>query len=72
MKENPKLFECKNWNEFGKFPAVKLSSEITLRDLFAAAALAGMTGDENRSGDFSNYATDAFRFADAMLSERSK
>lgn len=51
-------------------------SVITLRDLFAAFALAGFLASEDRELDAghmeSDYATDAYRMADAMLIERER
>lgn len=47
-------------------------TEITLRDLFAAAALAGTLADTRCSGSFSDFSKDAFAYADAMLAEREK
>jgi len=44
---------------------------MTLRDYFAAKALAGMLADTNRSGAFEAFARDAYGFADAMLKARA-
>ena len=43
---------------------------MTLRDYFAGQALAGLLGDPNAGGEFSAYANDAYRFADAMIEMR--
>ncbi len=42
----------------------------SLRDLFAAAALAGMLATPNREGFYRDYADDAWKHADAMLRAR--
>ena len=45
---------------------------MTLRDWFAGQALAGMASNPRRDGPYSDYAEDAYEYADAMLSEREK
>jgi hypothetical protein len=43
---------------------------LTLRDLFAAAALVGSLANQSCRGSINDFATDAYRFADAMLAAR--
>lgn len=46
---------------------------LTLRDLFAAAALAGILANpENRAGDYGPTVLEAYEFANAMMEERCK
>ncbi len=47
---------------------------MSLRDYFAAAALQGLLArdDEHPATTIANWVEDAFRFADAMLDERTK
>jgi len=45
---------------------------MTLRDWFAAHALAGMLADRERDGGYAAFATDAYGFADAMLANRER
>jgi hypothetical protein len=47
-----------------------LQEGMSLRDWFAGQALAGMSGDPERTGVFEDYAHDAYKFADAMLAAR--
>ena len=44
---------------------------MTLRDYFAAKALAGMCADSEISGSAEAYAESAYKFADAMLAARA-
>ena len=60
-------------------PEVLLSSsgksvELTLRDQFAMAAMQGLLASTaaDYSGGVEPFATDAYKFADAMLAERVK
>ena len=61
---NPKLFKTKG-------PAV--STDITLRDLFAAVAMLGMVirAGADLGWQFED-AKNAYRYADAMLQQREK
>jgi len=45
---------------------------MTLRDYFAAAALAPVISDNLHGDDYARYAEDAYVLADAMLAERAK
>lgn len=81
MSENPKLFEqdgqCERFDAYGNpvFRPGVLSTEITLRDLFAAAALANPTMTAHTDGSQPPDDTVArwcYLMADAMLAERSK
>lgn len=45
--------------------------EWFMRDVFAAAALAGMCADHETNGEAHEYAEAAYAFADAMLIARS-
>ncbi len=45
---------------------------MSIRDFFAAAALAGMTAATDRDGPYEKYAEDAWKFADSMLLQRTK
>ena len=47
-------------------------NEKELRDYFAAAALPGLLASPNREGSLSDYARDAYQFADALLEERRR
>ena len=49
-----------------------LIDSITLRDLFAAAALQGMIKPSARNLDRNHLAIDAYFYADGMLMERDK
>lgn len=53
-----------------EFP--ELSGVLPLRDLFAAAALAGICAREDSVTLFDAAADEAYRCADAMLAERRK
>jgi hypothetical protein len=48
---------------------VRLSSQMTLRDYFAAAALQGLAAKYG-GADYSTFAIYAYGFADAMLAKR--
>ena len=52
--------------------AWEAAQQETLRDKFAAVALNGMLSNSSSLYDFEGAAQDAFRYADAMLKERSK
>lgn len=79
--KNPRLFDFVDTLKNGDFP-VALSTEITLRDLFAAAALGtkivgALIGyedhaPEHRSELVRRLSRDCFEIADAMLAEREK
>ena len=43
---------------------------MTLRDWFAGQALAGILADSKSEGTITEYARDAYRYADAMLTAR--
>ena len=45
---------------------------MTLRDYFAAAALTGLLANEGLSGQYADYAKNAYKVADAMLEKRDK
>jgi len=49
-----------------------LNAGMSLRDWFAGQALAGMCANHEFDGNATDYARDAFSWADAMLSERDK
>lgn len=52
---------------------IKIHEGMTLRDYFAAQALAGILADENvGTNQPQNIADDCYRLADAMLAARSK
>ena len=51
-------------------PELTLSSGITLRDFFAAAALTGIANSSKGGELYEVLATQAYRFADAMLKKR--
>ena len=54
-------------------PTTVVVQDITLRDLFAAAALAGLLGNSSHDNlEPDEWASDAGRMADAMLEERAK
>ena len=66
MSANPKLFELRM-----EYP--QAFTEITLRDLFAMAALAGYcASDETGRWSREKLAESAYASADAMLKERVK
>lgn len=50
----------------------KTEDDFTLRDLFAAAALAGLWANQSLVMDSEDAAVSAYLSADAMLAERSK
>lgn len=45
---------------------------MSLRDYFAAKAMAAMVMNPDNNGDVSDFAIWAYRYADAMLKERAK
>lgn len=45
---------------------------LTVRDYFAAAALQGSIANPESSGDWNDFAADAYRYADAMLERRKR
>ncbi|MBZ5588131.1 MAG: hypothetical protein LAO05_06170 [Acidobacteriia bacterium] len=47
-------------------------TSVTLRDLFAAFALAGLAAYRGNIGSWGDYAAEAYTFADAMLAERER
>ena len=71
---NPPLFTFDHSRERfvqdGPLEQVGLSTEITLRDLFAAFSLAGMTSKEERLSESERLAVAAYADADAMLKIR--
>lgn len=48
------------------------SPGLSIRDYFAGQALAGMLADPTSDGTKSQYASDAYAYADAMLKAREK
>lgn len=76
--ENPRLIDCadiygcdENGDEF--ITGSSVHSDITLRDLFAAFAIAGQAAYEGMEGnDPKLWAGCAYEVADAMLAERAK
>ena len=72
MSANPVLFETYTDGCIadGNF-VVRTQTDITLRDLFAAFAMAGLLAyaDDQAFSSISDY---AYRHADAMLAEREK
>ena len=53
--------------------SVDIHEGMTLRDYFAAAALQGfLAGNPDADCGFEGYAHDAYKTADAMLTERNK
>lgn len=50
----------------------QLHHGMTLLDYFAAAAMSGMLSDPNCCGGFASVAEYSYKYADAMLAERSK
>lgn len=62
-------FRC---TKCGGIHAGTMCAPRTLRDDFAAAALAGIVQGRYKGDSFKPYATDAYHFADAMLAERDK
>ncbi len=65
--DNPKLFQ---WARLGDVE--RGETDITLRDFFAAAALAGLRTNDPGDTTYEVDAQDAYRSADAMLQEREK
>lgn len=63
-KEDPKLFETRLSLKTGEY---LYGTHVTLRDLFAASALAGILA--NPHGD--NHVAGAFEYADKMLAARA-
>ena len=47
-------------------------NNMTMRDLFAAFALAGMLTDESLRGSVYTLSADAYKCADAMIDQRNK
>ena len=48
------------------------SAGMTLRDYFAAKALLGMIILPDSHGSYSQFADEAYKYADAMIAERDK
>lgn len=70
--KNPVLFE---WEYADELPdtAVTIGTEVTLRDLFAAFALAGNIAHDRQAFDNPSMAASwAYEHADAMLRARAK
>lgn len=69
MSNNPGLFQYDETQENEPF-----TSAITLRDLFAAFALAGWLANRNNVFDDDEYSTPIhlYDIADALLAERAK
>lgn len=62
---------CTTALPMGKFPpAIKRHPGMTLRDVFAGQALAGMMADKNPPWAFEAAAKAAYAIADAMLKAR--
>lgn len=57
-------------NTLGEF--INMLPGMTLCDLFAAVALAGMLADPGSAGTAEMFAKRAYNYADAMLVERAK
>jgi len=74
MSENPKLFVSENYTPHEAIPTVVASTEITLRDMFAAAALISLaiTDTQAVGENIERHATWSYEVADAMLTARSK
>ena len=76
--ENPLLFDRRLLiSKNGEIQPIAVQSQVSLRDLFAAFALAGMVmrrcrPDAGDSYPYSYDAQDAYEAADAMLAEREK
>jgi len=47
-------------------------NNMTMRDLFAAFAMAGMLSDESVRGNVYILSADAYKCADAMMDQRNK
>lgn len=72
MDQNPKLFDS-----FEVVPEMegmlpRVETEITLRDLFAAAVLSGAYGKLDFNCDSNEVARSAYAVADAMLQARAE
>ena len=53
-----------------KNPPVEDDGEVTVKDLFAAAALAGLLSAGNAGDEMSDTAADAFNYAHWMMKHR--
>lgn len=51
-------------------PGYGTGTGMSLRDYFAAQAIAGMLANPELDGDFPVFARDAYRYADALLATR--
>ena len=73
MSDNPKLFECETHITPGANGASKVlvSSEITLRDLFAVSLVSGW-GSRTSPEEAERFAREVYAQADALLAERAK
>ena len=63
---NPPLFIVDGTSDY-----MRAWTDITLRDLFAMAALSGMLSAE-KLGTPADFGDDAYKYADAMLAQRVK
>ena len=63
-------FEPSYYNRLRR--AYNAGQQESLRDRFASSALNGMLSDSSSFYDFEGAAQDAYRYADAILKERSK
>ena len=71
MSEDPKLFF---WTRHLPGGPMVLETDVTLRDLFAGLALAGLlanTGESELERSREEFAADCYGFADAMLAART-
>lgn len=59
-------------DEYGHKETIQGKNGMTLRDYFAAKALAGISADPNADGTYEQIAAACYRAADAMLKERAK
>ena len=58
----PTLDNTEHWRHLG----------VSIRDYFAAAALQGSIANPNSTGNWEDFALDAYRYADAMLERRKR
>ena len=68
--ENPRLFDLTDLGVRDGYIAI--GTNMTLRDLFAAFALAGLLSDHTMRAEPKDFAEWAYVDADAMLAERAK
>jgi len=62
----------KPWKHEPSINEMNYYSGMTLRDWFAGQALSGLLACPKTSGTYDGFVTDAYKYADSMISQRNK